>query len=206
MSQDDPKIARLKAALTAAGPKPKRKRKPRASVEINGNSNIVGDGNVVLHSPRIEKKVVVKTGDGVIDAAQKAELRALIDQWVKARAAVRRGESTHAMAWSAFNNRFGINKYAELPMERFGEARRWLLKQIATIASMKSAPRKMPGWRQSRMRFIKAACKNDLGDPECYKPYIRERFGVESLAQLTDDQLQKTYLHIAGRKQRAKGV
>jgi hypothetical protein len=61
---------------------------------------------------------------------------------------------------------------------------------------MASAPKKDPKWRASKIGGIKAHCKNDLGNPDYYKPYINEKFGKDSLADLSVDELQQTHAYI----------
>lgn len=180
----------------------------KGSIKINGNNNIVGDGNIQANgdihiAPQIVKKTVVKTGDGTIDAGQKAELQRLINEWVTSRNAVKKQAMGYAAAWKALNATFGVNSYHELPMEQFEEARGWIMQQMSIISGMKSAPKKMQNWRTKTIQYIKAACKNDLNDPNAYKSYIEQKFQCDSLAKLGDNDLQAVRQYIAGRKQRA---
>lgn len=205
--KEDPrsKIVRLireaeKDAGDGSSPDIKKKRKPRASsaknsarVTVKGNSNVVGNGNVVAISPRVVRRTVVKTGDGVIDASQKRELTLLINEWVDSRTAVRRSKSSYGAAWRALNAHIGVNSYHEIPTAEFANARAWLQRQIGIINSMPSAPKRAPRWRIGKITSIKARCKNELRSPDLYRPYILRTFGVDSLARLDDDQLQQTY-------------
>lgn len=172
-------------------------------VRVAGNGNVVAGGDVHF-SPILRPRVVVKTGDGVIDASQRAELQRLVHDWVEARLSVRRSAFSYGAAWSAFNRHFGISGYAELPMEQFGTAREWLARQVGIVHSMASAPAKVPGWRHRTQGGIKARCKNQLGDAEFYRPYIQRIFGKASLRDLTDDELQqvKQYVFNAKPKER----
>lgn len=196
MDREDPKNRIVRLMKEGAG---ERESRPDGSISVRGEGNITAGRDVNLN-PIVRPRVVVKTGDGAVDASQKAELQRLIREWIEARMAVRRSTFSFQAAWSAFNRHFGLNSYAELPMEDFGAARAWLQQNIATIASMPSAPRKMPGWRGRTIGAIKARCKNQLGDPRAYAPFIERRFGKSSLAQLSDDELQATRLHVFGRK------
>lgn len=168
----------------------------KPAISVQGDANITAGGDINLN-PLVRPRVTVKTGDGVVDASQKAELQRLISEWVDARIAVRRTKFSFPAAWGAFNQHFGINKYAELPMESFGDARAWLQRQVAIISSMPSA-RKMPSWRGRTIGAIKARSKNQLGDPHAYSAYIQRNFGKDSLAHLTDNELQATRLYVFG--------
>lgn len=184
----------------------------RSSLVLGGASSVtmkqkfegpvgqVAGGNIINISPVLRPRVIVKTGDGVVDAKQKAELKRLVGEWVDARSRVRKSRSTYGAAWSAFNANFSINSYAELPMERFDEACSWLRRQLAIINGMKSASKVLPDWRPKAISAIKARCKNQLGDPDAYKPYIQTRFGKSSLTELTDDELRKTKVYVMGKK------
>lgn len=164
---------------------------------IRGDSNIIGNNNTVNHSPRIIKKTIVKTGDGVIDQDQKGELLRLRDEWIATHNAVKATPLTQRTAMSRLNRHMGVNTYHEIPMERFGEARAWMMQQPAIVRNMKSAPAKAPNWRSKTITYIKTRCKNQLGDDQIYKPYIETKFGKNSLALLSDVELQVVKQHVA---------
>lgn len=203
--EDDPtaKIVSLMKDHTKPVSRPRRKASP--SVAIRGDGNIVGNNNMVLNQPQLVSKTVVKTGDGVIDAAQKAELLRLRDEWLDTHNRLKRTPMPHSRPMAALNRKMGVNKYAEIPQERFAEARAWMQRQIAMLRNgMRSAPARLPNWRSSTISYIKASCKNQLGDAAAYSPFIERQFGKSSLTALTDTELQKTRVHIAGRKQGMK--
>lgn len=188
-----------------AKPKPKtrRKRKPPApskNITVKGNANVVGDSNVIAMNPRVVQKTVVKTGDGVVSAEEKAVLKRLIDDWVKSRSSVRRSKTSYAAAWSAFNKAQKVNSYHELPASNFDRACAWLRRQIGIVGSMASAPRRLPGWRTKQIASIKARCKNQLDDEFAYAGYIAKTFGARSLTELGDDDLQRTYAYVFGKR------
>lgn len=170
-------------------------------IRVAGNGNVVAAGDVNL-MPVLRPRVVVKTGDGVIDASQRAELQRLVHDWVEARTAVRKSSSSYAAAWGALNRHFGISGYAELPMEQFGEARQWLARQVGIVHSMASAPKKVSGWRHRTQDSIKARCRNQLGDEAFYRPYIERKFAKSSLRDLTDDELQRVKQYVFNAKPR----
>ena len=72
--------------------------------------------------------------------------------------------------------------------------------QLAKLRAMPSAPAKDLEWRSKRIAAIKARSKNQLGDPEAYKAYIRKHFGADSLSALATDELQRTYTYIMAKK------
>lgn len=164
---------------------------PDTSITVSGSGNVVaaGSGNVVNINQTIRPKVTVKTGDGVLDAEQKAAITEQIRRWIASQAAVRKKLLTPQAAWAALNKRMRVNSYHEIPSDRFEAAMTWLRQQTGRIQSMPSAPKKDPSFRADAIKFIKARCKQ-LGDPDLYRVRAQERFGSSSLADLTNEQLQ----------------
>lgn len=159
-------------------------------------------GDVTLNmGPAPRPRVIVKTGDGVIDAAQKAEITKRLKLWVTARNLVRRDKMTMAAAWSALNGAMKVNSYAELKPEQMPAALDWIKKQHAILRSMASAPTKLASFRSEAIGAIKARAK-ELGDQHYYTPYIARIYGLSSLAHLSDRQLQEVRAWIFAQKRR----
>lgn len=198
MSDQSEKIARIRDALSEAEPSTATN---DSSISVIGNGNIVGNGNTVIHTREVIHRpvVVVKTGDGVITASQKARLKELINQWVLVRNAVKKSEFSHAAAWSALKKKARVNKYDEIKTEDFSAIESWILRQIATINSMPSAPKKAPGWRNSRLKAIHARSRQ-LDLDEKRKEYMNKNYGVDSLTDLCDSDLDKVYRWVMSKK------
>lgn len=199
------KIVRL---MREAAPKPSEARTKRGEKpSLAGNQvSAVGDGNIIaggdIHynaGPAQRPKVTVKTGDGVIDARQKAEIMARVKQWNAAHNVIRRNKMTMAAAWSAFNAAMKVNSYAELRPEQLPAALGWLGRQRAILNSMKSAPTRVPGFRGEMIKAIKARSRQ-LGDDGYYRPYITTTYGLSSLTGLSDRQLQEVRAWIMRQK------
>jgi hypothetical protein len=172
---------------------------PPQSVQITGHGNIVGHGNTVIHAPIVRPRNVIDPRASDLTEAQKLKLRDLVNDWVNAynTIRVRAKPLTYGAAWSSFQRKFRITSYHLLPADRFDEACAWLKTQRARIDNMKTAPRRDPAWRARQIAYIKARCKNQLGDEYRYRPYIKRRFGKTSLAALEDDELAATKAYIA---------
>ncbi|MBG6244760.1 hypothetical protein CS369_08250 [Candidatus Symbiopectobacterium sp. 'North America'] len=58
----------------------------KSSIHVNGTGNVVGNGNTVNNVINLNsattKRVQVKTGDGVVDANQKHQIKNLLYEWV----------------------------------------------------------------------------------------------------------------------------
>lgn len=171
------------------------------TVHIQGSHNIVGHGNTVIHTQTVRRVNRIDPSQSELTSAQRLRLRELVNEWVAVhnRVRVRARPLSHASVWSSFQRKFRVNSYHDLPADRFDEACRWLQSQRARIDTMKTAPARDAAWRTRQIAYIKARCKNQLGDEFAYKPYIA-RFGKTSLADLTDDELARTKAYIAHKK------
>lgn len=171
------------------------------TAQINyGSQNVQISGDIHLHAGPVVKKVQVRTGENVVSAAQKQILKELVLAWVDTHNAVKRRQLSFGAAWSRFHRRFRVNAYGELPAERFDEAAAWLRQQRAMLDSMKSAPVKDPQWRRRAIMFIKASCKNQLGDEFFYLPYTQRKFGKNSLTELDNSELAAVRTYIISKK------
>ncbi len=103
-------------------------------------------------------------------------------------------------AWARINRAAGTTSYSLILKERFADAVALVRREMAVLRSMRSAPRKDDSWRAKRIGAIKARCKNQLGDPYFYRPYIKRSFKAESLSDLATDELQRTYAYIMAKR------
>lgn len=198
-------LEKIKDALMDGSKPASPKKQPAKSagdvVSINGDGNILGNGNHVttINNPSPTVTIVkVQTGVGVLTAAQKAKINALIAEWVEARGAVRRSKAEIAALRKSFNNAMKVNSYAEILQGDFERAMTWLRRQTGIINSMPSARAKLPDWRKKRYTSINARAK-EFSDGELrYRNYAQERFGTGSLKELNDDQLDAVYRHVFG--------
>lgn len=169
-------------------------------IYVSGSGNVVA-GRDVLHmhkAPSIRN--IIQPGPEHIDADQRRQLHDLCDEWVTLHASIKKTKLTKAKAWVDINRAAGSTTYALILQARFDDARAFVMKQMAILRAMKSAPRKDDSWRAKRIGAIKARCINQLGDAGAYRQYIQRNFGVVSLTELATDQLQKTYAYIMAKK------
>lgn len=187
--------------LFKSASKPNRIVRSKPTIAVNGDSNIIGDGNTVIKTEKIihRPKVEVKTGDGVVTSEQKARLQQLVKDWMVARSSVRKSELSYGAAWSSVNKKAGVNSYHEIPSAKFKLVETWLLKQIAIINSMPSAPAKSTQWRSSRIKGIQSRC-TELGIQEKRKAYMLKTFGKDSLTLLSDADVDRVYRWAMGKQ------
>lgn len=210
MSDASDKITRLRTALSEATPtKPKRGTacKPTAPVGnviyVNGDGVAVGQiagGDIHNHHHVNQKpprpRVSVVPGGDVISEAQKVDLVNLRNEWIALHNAVKQKPLSIPSAQKSINDKAGVTSYHLISSASYPFLVKWIKVQMGRIRNMASAPKKDPKWRASKIGGIKAHCKNDLGNPDYYKPYIKENFGKDSLSDLSVDELQQTYAYI----------
>lgn len=141
---------------------------------------------------------MVKTGDGVITAAQKAEINKLFDQLYGVRGAVRKSRAQMGALRKAFNNYMNVNKYDEILEEDFPRAIGWLRRQIAIVNSMPSAPKQSATWRNDRIRAVSARCKQFPDGEARMRAYMKKQFGKASRTDLSDGEMERLYRHVMG--------
>lgn len=173
------------------------------SISANGTTvNQVIGGGYIDQSTRVEKilpaPVIVKTGDGVLDAHQKAEITRLVNEVVedsKARKSLR----TLRSVWSQLDRHMRVNSYAEILSEDFARARSFLMRIKAIDNSLPSARKKNPEWRQRRIRAIQARCR-ERGLDEWRKKYMKEKFRRDSMVDMPDSEIETLYRAVMGKK------
>jgi hypothetical protein len=176
-----------------------------AGVEINvtgnGDNRIAGRDlyDLSLHVERIAPpKVVVKTGDGVLDAAQKAVLKRLVLQMAED-SSVKAKPRTVASVWAQLNRYMKVNSYAEIRQADFDKAVASLRRGGAIYRSARSAPRKLPTWRPRRIAAIQTRCK-ELGLEAWRMAYMKEKFGKESMIDMGDEEIESLYRAVMSKR------
>jgi len=163
---------------------------------INGGVTITNNSTTYQTAPR--PQVIVKTGDGVIDAAQKRRLLELRDSVVEASAAGKQPK-TPAGVMLGLNRYMKVNTYAEILATDFDRAVKWLTRQRAIKHSLPSARKKLPNWRDARIRAIHSRCK-ERGWEAWRIEHMQKKYGKVSMVELCDDDLDKLYKSVMGKK------
>lgn len=172
--------------------------------EISGGTNIIGNsGHVLINvnpakAPRVTN--VIKPGPEHIGETERRELQDLCSEWVTLHNTLKQRALTHAAAWTLINKAGGSSSYHLIRRDRYDDVLRYVRRQMAILRGMASAPAKDDQWRSKRIAAIKLRCRNQLADPDAYRPYVRKNFGAESLTDLSTDQLQRTYAYIFAKK------
>lgn len=179
--------------------------KPSSIYYIDGSGNTIGNGNIVnsgtinVGTPTYKKKVVVKTGVGVIGANQKSQIQSILYEWVDTHCAIKKLSLSRGGAWSQFNRHFKINSYHELQAEQFPQAIKWLRAKLGALKSMASAPKKLPDWRKKTITAIQSRC-SELGIQGWRKDYMQKKFHRDSMTLLDDNELKQLYRTVMAKK------
>ncbi|WP_175922102.1 hypothetical protein [Burkholderia latens] len=175
--------------------------RPARNIVVSGSAGQVAGGDI-HNTYHIEKvappSVVVQTGVGVVDAGQKRQLLDLRDDIVKA-SEVKKKPKTPQSVMYGLNKHMNVNTYHEIPAEGFQKALKYMLKQRAILLGMASAPKKLPDWRNKRIKAIHTRCKA-LELETWRRGYMQRTFGKGSMIELGDDELERLYRAVMGKK------
>jgi hypothetical protein len=169
---------------------------------IQGGQNIIGvQGGVHVYAPEKKtQRIVVQPGPEHIDGEQKVELQRLREEWIDLHNNIKKKPLDQREAWVRINRAAGATSYHLILRENFDKAVAYIRREIAMLRNMRSAPAKDDNWRLKRIAAIKLRSKNQLGDQDAYKAYIKKNFSAGSLSELSTDELQRTYSYIMGKK------
>lgn len=179
-----------------------------------GQSQVINGGNVIglvsggtVHQITTQRHVTktiaeVRPGEHHITDEQAAVLMALVNDVAKLEEKLKATPKGHRAIWAALNSHCGVPKYRLIKQEDFPIARKYLDQWMGRLNSMASAPSKDgDAWRKRKYAYIKINSKDEVSSAAVLA-YIHRNFGVSSLADLSNDELEKTYRYVAGRRKR----
>lgn len=176
---------------------------------IVGNNNTVnqvtGTQNNITTQKHVTKTIAeVKPNETHINEKQRSILLDLVNQIVKKEEIVRRTPKKHNGVWSALNKFCGVPKYNLIALEDFEKAETYLRKWLGRLNSTATAKKDNPtATRTRQISYIKVnAAKFGLDD--WIRAYVKKHFGVESIADLDEIELDKTYKAVAAKKRSKK--
>ncbi|HBS7138336.1 TPA: hypothetical protein ACGQTK_002964 [Klebsiella quasipneumoniae] len=169
----------------------------KSTIYINGSGNVVGQGNFVNHgvvniNKTARRTVNVKTGDGVVNATQKHQIKSLLYEWVDTHNSIKKAQISYGLAWSKLNSFLKVNSYHEIASGDFDKAIKYIRQKLGELRNMASAPKKVSNWRAQTIKSIQARC-SERGWQEWRKTYMSKTFMKSSMTELTDEELQKLY-------------
>lgn len=169
-------------------PFPGRRRTPAAveqTISGSGNVGVVGDGNNVHVTvrptySRRQPTINVQPGEQHVSPFQADEIHALVKGVVKAT-----GRS-YSFVWETIKKKFTFGKYQLLAREKYEPVRAYLRQWIASAGGGGQSTVS----KRAAVARIQIESKKAPGLYDDIHSFIRDRFGVTSLADLTLEQLQ----------------
>ncbi|MGM3162425.1 MULTISPECIES: hypothetical protein [Dickeya] len=179
------------------------KNNEKSIIYVNGLGNVVGNGNTVNNvinlSRPVTRRVQVKTGDGVVDAQQKHQIKTLLYEWVDMHNAVKQSSMKYGAAWSRLTGYLKVNSYHEIKSSDFSKAIKYLRSKMGELRNMASAPQKVENWRGQAVKSIQARC-SEKGWQEWRKAHMVKKFGKSSMTELSDEELKQLYQTVWAKK------
>lgn len=180
---------------------------PSVSVSGNGTASVVqfaqsGSTVNINHNPKVVNRTVAKVEPGIghITEDHAATLTRLVTEIVELEKQQKKTPKSFRSVWGALNAHCGVTAYRLIALNDFSKAETYLRKWIGRLSSMASAPvRDNDSWRKRKYAYIKINTK-EPADAAWLAGYLKRTFKVESIVDLSDDDLDRTYRAVASRK------
>lgn len=161
-------------------------------------------GSTVINTHRHETKIVAQTTPGKmhITEVQRGTLHQLVDKVVQAEAALRKAPKTHRAVWAALNRHCGVSSYQLIALGDFDKAEKFLRQWLGRLHASPTAHRKVGSdLRKQRYSYIKVNSKSPE-DSAALQRHLKAKYGVESISDLSNEDLERVYRFVAGLKRR----
>jgi transcriptional regulator with XRE-family HTH domain len=170
-------------------------------ITVSGNNNITANGSVNLYPKISIRKEYVSQPDD-ISSAQASRLKELVDQLVELEKKAKQKPKSHQAIWTALNRHMKVTYYREIKATEYFNAETYLMKWKGRLQGQRNYIKNEPDeWRKSRYTAIYARAKLQLNmSREDVHNYIRGEFSVESLKDLSNDDLDRLYKRFMAKK------
>lgn len=160
----------------------------------------------IIHTQNHVTRTKAETKPGVehITVGQRAELKQLVDGIVETEAKLRKDPKSHRAVWAALNAHCGVPTYSLIAAGDFEKARKYLHQWQGRLGSLATAPVKDgDNWRKRHYAYIKINTR-EPEDAAALDAYMARTFKAASLTDLSNEQLERVYRYVAGRRNRRK--
>ncbi len=185
----------------------------KGSVVAQGEGNVVIGGQSQVKAGQIIGKVETKKftqrvvhtpTEAHISEEQKVTLRRLVEEIVELEKTTKRRPKEFRAVWRALNGYMKVSTYHYIPREEFEKARKYL-DQWKGRLQQPLKRKDVDEWRRQRYTAIHTILSKELGwDDEAYRRDLTRLFGVDSLTDLDDDELNSYYLRMQRLKSKAR--
>lgn len=161
-----------------------------------------GSNISVVNTQRHITRTTVKTdpGEAHINEEQKAALQGLVKDVVDAELKLKQKPKSYRAVWGALNAHCGVSQYSLIALGDFEKAQKYLNQWMGRLHSMATAPVKDgDAWRKRHYAYIKINSKS-AEDAVAVSQYMDRNFKATSLTELSNDELDKLYRYVAGRR------
>ncbi|WP_314299683.1 hypothetical protein [Capnocytophaga sputigena] len=178
----------------------------KQSIKGSNNLQIVTNNAPIIHTGKLTTKInVIHNPENHITDAQAQQIKEKVIECATILASD--GSNKKSLIQKQYGKlykRYGITKYSLLPKEKFEDAIKWLKREVA--ASRKVLKDNAPTeWRKAQYASINARGRQIGMDREALLIYATQVLELantlSSLKDLEDDQLQKLYNKIFGKRQ-----
>lgn len=183
-------------------------RNAQPSVSISGGSasvvQVAHSGatvNMVTTQRHVTNtRAEVKPGEEHISEAQAYKLTSLVKEVAELEQTVRKAPKTLRGIWAALNAHCGVTRYRLIQASDYAKAEKYLRAWLGRLNSTATAAvSDNDAWRKRKFAYIKI---NTQDDEEWLAAYLRKTFKVDSIKDLDDESLDRTYRAVASRKRR----
>lgn len=177
------------------------------SGEISGVGIANSGANIhIINTPKNITKIDAKTtpGEDHISVEQRQILIELVNKVVEIEGLLKKKPRSHRAVWSALNSHCRVSSYKLIAIEDFEKARKYLHQWLGRLNSSKSAPVKDgDNWRKRHYAYIKINTKDGV-DEAAFNAYMQRNFKSSSLRELSNDELERAYKYVAGRRNKRR--
>lgn len=176
-------------------------------VDINGNNNIIGNGNTVINTEKHVTVVKVEPKPGVehITEDQVCRLHDLKDEIIRLGKLAKKKPITPAAVWSALTKEMGCRRLRLIPLEKFEDSKKFLQIWIGRLNNTKSVENKdLEEVERKRLTYIRTNMRK-LKCEKQVREYMEKHFGITSTKELPGlDAIKQVYMYVAGIKKKVE--
>lgn len=176
--------------------------------QINGNVNnsVIASSGSVVHQINTQNHITktiaeVKPGIEHITDSQAAKLQELVKQVAAAEEIAKKSPKSIRAIWASLNAHCKVPKYRLIALNDYDKAETYLRKWLGRLSSTATSRKNDTDWRKKKYAYIKLNCKQLMLE-QWLDSYLLKNFSANSLTDLSDDDLQKTYSAVASKKRK----
>lgn len=171
-------------------------------IEVRNSHGVAIAGRDVYMNTVVKRKVEYKPAPEDITGDQANRLKDLVNEIVEFEQKTKKKPKTYGAIWNALNRKMSVTYYREIKQYQFEAAELYLMQWAGKL---KKGLRRTDEdeYRKERQKAIFAAARNQLGwTKDNIDSYIFERYGKDSIRDLTKKELEQLYNVIFAKKKK----